>query len=286
MKCFTIILLSSALLSISCTRMEKNVLFEKENLVAWCIVPFDAMDRSPSERAGMLNELGISQYAYDYRDRHISEFPEEIGIMKEAGINISAVWLWIQDADSSEFDPASERIIRIVEEQGLKTSFWLSFPGQFFEGLTGEEKFRKAVNKIRILNERLIKAGCSIALYNHGDWFGNPLNQIKIIEEIGSDNIGIVYNFHHAHHEIDNFPDLLPEMTPYLKTLNLNGMTKEGPKIITLGEGKLDAELIRVIVESDYHGPIGILGHTEGEDIKKVLQRNIEGLETLVKDLD
>ena len=38
-------------------------LFDKDNLIAWCIVPFDAADRSPVERAQMLNELGISQLA-------------------------------------------------------------------------------------------------------------------------------------------------------------------------------------------------------------------------------
>ena len=29
-------------------------LFDKHNLVAWCIVPFDAKNRGPSERAEML----------------------------------------------------------------------------------------------------------------------------------------------------------------------------------------------------------------------------------------
>ncbi len=33
--------------------------FAQSNLVAWCIVPFDAKERSPEERAQMLNDLGI-----------------------------------------------------------------------------------------------------------------------------------------------------------------------------------------------------------------------------------
>jgi hypothetical protein len=46
-------------------------LFAKRNLVAWCIVPFDAKKRGPEERAQMLKNLGIRRLAYDYRAEHI-----------------------------------------------------------------------------------------------------------------------------------------------------------------------------------------------------------------------
>src|SRR5688572_17767316 len=42
-------------------------IFGKGNLVAWCIVPFDAKKRGPEERAEMLERLGIKRLAYDYR---------------------------------------------------------------------------------------------------------------------------------------------------------------------------------------------------------------------------
>jgi hypothetical protein len=34
-------------------------IFEPDKLIAWCIVPFDAEERSPMERAEMLRELGL-----------------------------------------------------------------------------------------------------------------------------------------------------------------------------------------------------------------------------------
>ena len=43
--------------------------------------------------------------------------------------------------------------------------------------------------------------------------------------------------------------------------------------------------MMRMIAASGYEGPIGILGHTEGEDIRVVLERNLEGLEALKKEL-
>jgi len=123
--------------------------------------------------------------------------------------------------------------------------------------------------------------GCTIALYNHGDWFGEPENQIKIIQAIGSDKIRLVYNFHHGHHQVDRFEGLFEKMLPYLSAVNLNGMSADGPKIITIGEGDKELEMLRVIKASGYSGSVGILGHTEGEDIRPVLERNLKGLEKL-----
>jgi hypothetical protein len=43
--------------------------------------------------------------------------------------------------------------------------------------------------------------------------------------------------------------------------------------------------MLSIIRASGYSGPIGIIGHTEGEDIRVVLERNLKGLETLKKEL-
>ena len=48
-----------------------------ENLVAWCIVPFDAKNRSPAERAEMVKRLGLRRVAYDWRAKHVPTFEEE-----------------------------------------------------------------------------------------------------------------------------------------------------------------------------------------------------------------
>jgi len=46
-------------------------LFARENLVAWCIVPFDSKRRGPEDRAAMLERLGFKHFAYDWRAEHI-----------------------------------------------------------------------------------------------------------------------------------------------------------------------------------------------------------------------
>ena len=48
-------------------RTPGNLLDEK--LVAWCIVPFDSQNRSPAERAEMLQRIGLKRVAYDWRQK-------------------------------------------------------------------------------------------------------------------------------------------------------------------------------------------------------------------------
>lgn len=260
-------------------------IFDNDNLVAWCIVPFDAMERSPKERAAMLEDLGFTKMAWDWRMEHIETLPEEIESLQRHGIELTAVWLWLDRHASEGLQPHHHQIFDAVGESGLETTYWVSFGNDFFEGLTGDQKVENAVNAISLVHDRVRRDRGRIALYNHMDWFGEPDNQIRIIEKLGRDSIGIVYNFHHAHHQVEEFPRLLEMMMPYLYTVNLNGMRMDGPKILDLGSGDLEAEMIRTLAESGFKGTIGILGHTEGEDIEKVLLRNFAGLERIREQL-
>lgn len=256
-------------------------LFDSENLVAWCIVPFDAMKRSPEERAEMLENLGFTKMAWDWRMEHIETLPEEIESLQKHGIELTAVWLWLDRHVSEGLQPHHHQIFDAVGESGLETTYWVSMGNDFFEGLTDNEKVENAAEAISLVHDRVRRDRGRIALYNHMDWFGEPENQIRIIEKLGRDSIGIVYNFHHAHQHVEAFPGLLEMMMPYLYTINLNGMRSDGPKILDLGSGDLEAEMIKTLAESGFKGTIGILGHTEGEDIEKVLSRNLEGLERI-----
>src|SRR5262249_6914171 len=131
-----------------------------------------------------------------------------------------------------------------------------------------------------------------VGLYNHGSWFGEPENQIAIIEQLrteGITNVGIVYNLHHGHEHLGRFHELLQKMQPYLLTLNLNGMDPDGErtnrKIMPIGQGELDVQLAKTISASGWRGPIGILNHTD-EDAEGRLLDNLEGLQWVVAQLN
>ena len=287
MRKLLIIFLALSMGITACTtgRSGEDKLFEKENLVAWCIIPFDSESRTPQERAEMLNELGLTQIAYDYRDEHIPSFKEEIEVLKDHHIKLSAVWLWVDPRWEEPLNDAGREVFDILRETGTQTEIWVGFPDNAFEGISDEESLSRSEEAVKEILQEAEDIGCTLALYNHGGWFGEPVNLIRIIESVGSEKIRIVYNFHHAHHQVDQFEALLQKMLPYLSTININGMKVEGPKIISLGDGDRELEMLSIIRASGYSGPIGILGHTEGEDIRVVLERNLKGLEQLKKEL-
>ena len=61
MKLATLLLASISTLTPLCSAEEKPDVLRTDNLVAWCIVPFDAKKRGPDERAQMLERLGFKQ---------------------------------------------------------------------------------------------------------------------------------------------------------------------------------------------------------------------------------
>src|SRR5579872_6091364 len=67
-------------------------LFARDNLVAWCIVPFDSKKRGPIERVAMLRRLGFRHYAYDWRDEHLPTFDTEVAELQKNGIELTAIW--------------------------------------------------------------------------------------------------------------------------------------------------------------------------------------------------
>ena len=67
-------------------------MFDRKNLVAWCIVPFDGKNRGPAERAEMVKRLGLSRVAYDWRGNHVATFEQEILEYKKHGIEYFAFW--------------------------------------------------------------------------------------------------------------------------------------------------------------------------------------------------
>ncbi len=70
MKYYNLILIATIIMTYSCKEMKEGQIIDQENIYAWCIVPFDSLERSASERIQMLKDLGITKYAYDWRKKH------------------------------------------------------------------------------------------------------------------------------------------------------------------------------------------------------------------------
>jgi len=258
-------------------------LFARENLVAWCIVPFDSKKRGPIERVEMLKRLGFRRYAYDWRTEHLPTFDTEVAKLQKQKIELTAVWF-------PGLDGEGQKLLDVLKAHGVKTQLWVTGGGEPTKS-NDEQRQRVATEaaRIRTIAEAAAKIGCTVGLYNHGGWFGEPENQLEILAELKLSNVGLVYNLHHGHDHLERFPKLLKQMIPHLYALNLNGMTadgeRKGRKILPLGTGELDLGLLKTIRDSGYRGPIGILGHT-GDDAEERLLDNLDGLNWLVAQLD
>ncbi|HEY2249733.1 MAG TPA: TIM barrel protein [Planctomycetaceae bacterium] len=257
-------------------------LFARDNLVAWCIVPFDSKKRGPVERVAMLRRLGFRHYAYDWRDEHLPTFDAEIGELQKNDIELTAVWFPALDA-------SGKKLLQVLKDRGVKTQLWVTGGGE--PAATPELQRQRIVveaARIRPIAEAASAQGCTVALYNHGGWFGEPENQLAIIDELKRPDVKIVYNLHHGHAHLSRFPELLKKMLPHLVVLNLNGMAPngdaQGRKILPLGAGDVDLDLLKTIRDSGYRGPIGILGHTN-DDAEERLQDNLDGLDWLLPQL-
>jgi hypothetical protein len=261
--------------------------FARSNLVAWCIVPFDAKKRGPEERAQMLERLGIKRLAYDYRAEHIPTFNAEVQAMKRHGIDFTAWWF------PGALNEEARTILEVIERHKVTPQLWMTGDGTLPKDVADHRTRVKAeAARVRPIAEAAARLGCKVGLYNHGGWFGEPENQIEIIQSLKRDgvtNVGIVYNFHHGHDHIARFPELFGRMQPHLLCVNLNGMVKDGDKrgqkILHLAEGDEELAMLKVIRDSGWFGPIGIIDHRPETDSEETLRNNLRGLDLLVKKL-
>jgi sugar phosphate isomerase/epimerase len=229
----------------------------------------------------MLSRLGIQRLAYDWRDEHTATFEDEILAMKKHGIEFLAFW------SPMSANPGYESMMKLIEKHKLTPQIWMIPPATKAE--SQEEMVEQNAKATLPFVNRAKELGCKFALYNHGGWAGEPDNLIAMVQWLranaDADHVGIVYNFHHGHEHLDQFPEAFHRMRPFLWCVNLNGMTRGGPKILPLGQGKEDLWVLKMIRESGYRGPIGILDHRGEIDAEQSLQENLLGLEKLLEQL-
>ncbi|WP_229214113.1 sugar phosphate isomerase/epimerase family protein [Dyadobacter flavalbus] len=282
----TFLVLLAAVSSNAQNARRTNSIFARENLIAWCIVPYDVKNRTPAERAEMLNKLGITMLAYDWREKHIPEFDTELDELKKHHIALQAFWLY--SGPNPENDKNLDIIIDLLKRHKVKTQIWCMVAGiKDIDSMTQDEKVKVHARAIAYIADKAAEIGCSVGLYNHGGWYGEPENQLEIIRYLKKPNIGIVYNFHHAEEQIDRFPEFFPRIVPHLMALNLAGLKKGNPvKVVPVGNGDAELKMMQIVKNSTYRGPVGIINEETAPDAEEGLTMNISGLKKVLKQMD
>jgi len=264
-------------------------LFDKSNLAAWCIVPFDAGKRTPEERAAMLEKMGVHKFVYDYRAEHIPQWDDELNALEKHHIELLGWWF------PGALNEEAKNALKLFNRHGVHPQLWISGGGGAIavkDEADQKARVEQQAARFKVICEAAAPLGCNVGIYNHGGWGGEPENAVAVTEALkaqGVQNIGIVYNLHHGHGHLDRLTNVLTRMLPHLLCLNLNGMDVDGDakgrKILPLGVGTEDVKVLRIVRASGYSGPIGILNHTS-EDAEGRLLDNLDGLKWLVPQLE
>jgi len=259
-------------------------LFADSNIAAWCIVPYDAKKRGPEERAAMLESLGLTKLAYDWREEHVPTFDAEIEAMARHHIEITAWW----------YPGRKPEILAAIRRHGIHPQLWVCGVRRPEASPPGDPA-RVEIEAARLLPlaREAAELGCKVALYNHREpWYEDQDNQIAIIERLRRDgvtNVGIVFNFHHWRGSLAEFPARFKRMQPYLYAVNLNGLpadTANYPNVRFVGTDASELALMRVIRDSGWTGPVGMINERTNLDAAEGMARNLLGLAWLRKELD
>ncbi|MFN8074836.1 MAG: hypothetical protein U0Q15_05365 [Kineosporiaceae bacterium] len=300
-------------------RARLDALFSPERLQAWCVVPYDGMRRGPRERARMLADLGIGSLAWDWRAEHLPQLGAELDALEQAGVHLGALWLPAPLARGGDDDPVRTAILDTLAARGLAPQLWTcTMYGGIDAPRSGDplpaaaqlSMITRHVEVLLPLARDAARIGSTVGLYNHLGWFGEPDHQLDVLDalaDLGSDNVGLVYNQHHGHHHLedpDRFARLWARIRPRVLAVNLNGTVRGGDlppeqggpppgelgggprKVVAVGQGDPELELaaLRTIAGSEWDGQVGVIGHTF-DDARARLADDLDGLAWLVEQL-
>jgi sugar phosphate isomerase/epimerase len=262
-------------------------LWAHDNLVAWCVVPFDAARRGPEARAAMLEDLGFRQFAYDWRDRDIPTFDAEIDALQRHHVGLLAWWFPL-----AAEDPKALPILETFRRHGVRPQLWFASMDAAVPRTPGEQAqfVEAAARRVAALERLAAPYGCRVELYNHNGWFGREENELAVLESLrrqGIADVGMVYNFSHcrdsAHDDSRQFPALWARIKDHVVAVNVTGLYREGV-LVYPSQGDSELEMMRTIQHSGWTGPIGVIAE-KGGDAQQTLGNYVKGLDWLAAEL-
>lgn len=290
---------SSACFSIACAlsltasgaARTDHSLWDHRNIVACVVNHFDAKARSPEETAQMFNRLGITKLSYNWREVDVPNFDAEIDAMQKHHVQIVA---WILYGSNNAH---TQLILDTFKRHHIHPQLWIEESGQKRteeEVRPAPEKQQQNVNeeadKVAMVAKLAAPYGVKVVLYNHNGWLGMEENQLAVIarvKQLGAPDVGMVYNFTHArdplHDDSKEFATLWPKMQSHVVEVNITGMAMDGT-VLYPSQGDAELDMMRVIQQSGWHGPIGITAE-KGGDAEVNLRNYLLGLDWLAAEL-
>src|SRR6185436_9674542 len=107
--------------------------------------------------------------------------------LKKHGIELTAWWF------PQTLNAEAKQILDVLKRRGIKTQLWVTGGGSPTKSLEEQAaRIKTEAARIRSIADEAAKIGCKVGLYNHGNWFGEPENQLAIIDELKRPDVGII----------------------------------------------------------------------------------------------
>ena len=99
--------------------------------------------------------------------------------MQRHKIEVTAWWF------PGELNAEAELILKTIERHKITPQLWVTGAGEKLQaGKKNDERVAAEAARLKPIAVAAKRLGCKVALYNHGAWFGEPENQIAIIEAL------------------------------------------------------------------------------------------------------
>ena len=189
-------------------------------------------------------------------------------------------------------DPVLRTTLEVFKRQKIAPALWVMGSGSLTKTEAEQrQRVEEEAERLRQIVELAKPYGVSVHLYNHNGWFGIPDNEVAVIERLkerGVTGVGMIYNFSHGHQDVADFAAVWKRMQPYVVAVNVTGMVPDGEaKLMPPSQGEQEQALLRVVLESGWRGPIGLIAEQGGDPAKvnpvvPVLEAPFAGMATLV----
>ena len=272
---------------------------QRARIAAARIVAYDAPDRTPDQRAAMLTRVGLTRIVWDWREEHALRFAPELDALERHGIAIVGLWCPMPLPHPGEpearaalgvVDPHVRAQVEQLRRRALTPDLWTCVefgeegtPARLAPAIQ-RDRVRRVADHLEPLVRLAEDASMRVSLTNHLGWFGEPENQVEVIDELASrelTNVRIAYQFQHGHHHAHRFQDVLDVMRPHLGSIALSGVDPDGiqtgRKILPWGAGRMDRKLAHLVMASGWEGQIAVQGHSV-DDVEPRLLDSLEGI--------
>ncbi len=234
---------------------------------------------SIAEQAGLLKELGFGGVGYPLWFGE--ELAKNLRTLDEAGLELNLVYTAIRlDPQKPAYDPRVPQSLASLKGRPVTVSV-------LFQGLPpGDPRgMEPAVRILRELADTAAGSGLRISIYHHvDDWTESLPFALQVVEKAGRANVGVNFNLCHWL-KVDGDKDyrtVLRENGTRIFAVTINGAQLDaegwtGGLIQPLDRGDFDnRQLLAVLKEIGYTGPVGLMCYGIPDNTREHLQRSMK----------